>query len=138
MNDFLFRRKFFIRSSDFILSLSSAIFVNSSILYFMIVHKESVYFHYDEVIWVSQSLFCGGNFPFDEQKMSKSGGLLFLLLCLIYPLKYIIEPYYFSAIRIFLVFLDMYLLLKLLNLFFSKRISLIIFFFHFSNIFSLF
>jgi hypothetical protein len=31
----------------------------------------------------------------------------------------------------------MYLLLKLLNLFFSKRISLIIFFFHFSNIFSL-
>jgi len=133
MNDFLFRRKFFIRSSDFILSLSSAIFVNSSILYFMIVHKEPVYFHYDEVIWVSQSLFCGGNFPFDEQKW----GLVIPLLCLIYPLKYIIEPYYFSAIRIFLVFLDMYLLLKLLNLFFSKRISLIIFFFHFSNIFSL-
>jgi hypothetical protein len=133
MNDFLFRRKFFIRSSDFILSLSSAIFVNSSILYFMIVHKEPVYFHYDEAIWVSQSLFCGGNFPFDDQKW----GLVIPLLCLIYPLKYIIEPYYFSAIRVFLVFLDMYLLLKLLNSFFSKRISLIIFFFHFSNIFSL-
>ncbi len=125
--------KVFIKSSDFILALFSSIFVNSSIIYFLVVHKEPVYFHYDEAIWISQSLFCGGNFPFYEQNW----GLVIPLLCLIYPLRYVVEPYYFSAIRIFLVFLDMYLFLKLLNSFFSKRVSLIIFFFHFSNIFSL-
>ncbi len=134
MNDFLFGKKVFIKSSDFILSLFFAIFVNFSTLYFLIIHKEPIYFHYDEAIWISQSLFCGGEFPFYEQ----GWGLIVPLLCLSYPFKYFFEPYYFPVLRILFVFLDMYLLLKLLNFFFSKQISLIIFFFHFSNIFSLF
>jgi hypothetical protein len=115
---------------DFLLALFCAIFANLSTIYFLIMHKEPIYLHRDEATWISQVLFCGGEFPFYEQKW----GLIVPLLCLIYPLKYIVEPYYFPVLRIFFVFLDMYLFLRLLNLFFSKEISILIFLFYFSSV----
>jgi hypothetical protein len=115
---------------DFLLALFCAIFANLSTIYFLIMHKEPIYLHRDEATWISQVLFCGGEFPFYEQKW----GLIVPLLCLTYPLKYIVEPYYFPVLRIFFVFLDMYLFLRLLNLFFSKEISILIFLFYFSSV----
>lgn len=119
--------------TDSTTALLSAIIMNIPVIYIFIKYGEPLYFHYDEIIWVKQLDFCGGNFAFYEQ----GWGLVLPLLCILYPLKIIIDPYYFSLLRIFLTFLNCFLLLKFLNLIFkSKSATLIVFFFHFSNLFS--
>lgn len=120
--------------SDSAIALISTIIMNIPVIYVFLKHGEPLYFHYDEIIWVKQSDFCGGKFAFYEQ----SWGLVIPLLCIIYPIKIIMNPYYFSLIRIPLTFLNCFLTLKLLNLIFkNKTTSLFIFFFHFSNLFSI-
>lgn len=116
-----------------LLSLFFTLVINSFVIYFFVRYGEPIYFHYDEIIWVKQVDFCGGEFVFYEQKW----GLIVPLLCLLYPLKLFIDPYYFSILRVFLIFIDCFLLLKLLDIIFASRsASLFVFFFHFSNIFS--
>lgn len=116
-----------------LLSLFFTLVINSFVIYFFIKYGEPIYFHYDEIIWVKQVGFCGGEFAFYEQKW----GLIVPLLCLLYPLKLFVDPYYFSILRVFLIFIDCLLLLKLLDIIFGSRsASLFVFFFHFSNIFS--
>lgn len=120
--------------TDPVIALISTIIMNIPVIYVFLKHGEPLYFHYDEIIWVKQLDFCGGRFAFYEQ----SWGLVIPLLCIIYPIKIIMNPYYFSLIRIPLTFLNCLLTLKLLNLIFkNKTTSLIIFFFHFSNLFSI-
>jgi hypothetical protein len=126
--------KIFFRYSDFFVASFSALITNLTILTFFAKYEEPLYFHPDEFMWLRLISHCGGEFPFYEQEW----GLIVPLLCLIYPLKLIIPVYYFSLLRPVFLFFDMYLSLKVLRLIFSRKVALIIFFFEFSHIFSLF
>lgn len=124
--------KSFLRSNatDFLLSFLTSFVMNLLFVYSLVKYKESVYLHLDELIWVKQVDFCGGNFFFFEQKW----GLIVPLLCIMYPLKFFIPLYYFSILRIFIIFLEAFLLLKFLRLVFRKKSSIFfVYLSHFSG-----
>jgi hypothetical protein len=128
-------KRIFLRYFDFFVALFSALLINLVPLYSFIRYGVPLYSENGpEAGWVALVSFCGGEYLFYEQKW----GLVVPLLCLIYPLKFIIPLYYFALLRIVLVFLDLYLVLKVANLIFSSRkVSLIIFFLIFSPVFQL-
>jgi len=128
-------KRIFLRYFDFFVALFSALLINLVPLYSFIRYGVPLYSENGpEAGWVALVSFCGSEYLFYEQKW----GLVVPLLCLIYPLKFLIPLYYFALLRIVLVFLDLYLVLKVLNLIFSSRkISLIIFFLIFSPVFQL-
>ncbi len=120
------------KKSDLIFCFILGIIPNLAEIYSLFSFKQPLYFHYDEAIWVRQSLFCGKEFPFYEQKW----GLIIPSLCLIYPLKFFIQPYFFSSLRIIFTVINFILTFKILNLYFPRKTSYIITLFIFSNIFS--
>lgn len=129
MIEFLRRNK-----EDVIVSFLSTLLINLYVIYFLLRYGEPLYFHYDEVIWVKLVEFCGGEFAFYEQKW----GLIVPALCLIYPLKLFIPLYHTSILRIPIIFLNCFILLKLLKAIFKNRsASFFVYFFHLSNIFSI-
>jgi hypothetical protein len=124
-------KRIFSRYFDFFVALFSTLLVNLVTIYSFIKYGESE-FGESEDHWCALLSFCGGEYVFYEQKW----GIVVPLLCLIYPLKFIIPLYYFPLLRIVLSFLDLYLVLKVANLIFSSRkVSLIILFFIFSPVF---
>jgi hypothetical protein len=128
-------KRVFFRYFDFFVALFSALLINLVPLYSFIRYDVPLYSENGpEAGWVALVSFCGSEYLFYEQKW----GLVVPLLCLIYPLKFLIPLYYFALLRIALVFLDLYLVLKVANLIFSSRkVSLIIFFLIFSPAFQL-
>jgi len=127
-----FLEKIFLRYLDFFVALFSALLTNLITIYFFVKYHEPIYFHADEFRWLKLVSFCGGEFAFYEQRW----GIIVPLLCLIYPLKFVIPLYYFGLLRPVFIFFDMYLLLKVLGFIFSRKVALIIFFFIYSPIFS--
>ena len=128
-----FSERIFFRYFDFFVALFSALLTNLITIYLLVRYGEPFYVYSDEFIWVKLVSFCAGEFAFYEQRW----GIIVPLLCLIYPLKFIIPLYYFPILRPILIFFDMYLLLKVLGLIFSRRVALIVFFFVYSHVFSL-
>ncbi|MFZ8802518.1 MAG: hypothetical protein ACO2PO_05945 [Candidatus Calescibacterium sp.] len=128
-----FLEKVFLRYFDFFVALFSALLINIITFYFFVKYHEPIYFHADELRWLKLLSFCGGEFAFYEQRW----GIIVPLLCLVYPLKFVIPLYYFGLLRLVFIFFDMYLLLKVLGFIFSRKVALIIFFFIYSPIFSL-
>jgi hypothetical protein len=127
-----FLEKIFLRYFDFFVALFSALLTNLITIYFFVRYKEPLYTGTDEFFWSKLVSFCGGEFAFYEQRW----GIIVPLLCLIYPLKFVIPLYYFALLRPVFIFFDMYLLLKVLGFIFSRKVALIIFFFIYSPIFS--
>jgi hypothetical protein len=128
-----FAERIFLRYFDFFVALFSALLTNLITIYFFVRYKDPFYAGTDELFWAKMLPFCGGEFAFYEQRW----GIIVPLLCLIYPLKFVIPLYYFALLRPVFIFFDMYLLLKVLGFIFSRRVALIIFFFVYSPIFSL-
>ncbi|GBD03337.1 hypothetical protein HRbin19_00618 [bacterium HR19] len=120
------------RKSDIIFCFILGTIPNLAQIYSLFVLRQPLYFHYDEAIWVKQTFFCGKEFPFYEQKW----GLIIPSLCLIYPLKFIIHPYFFPSLRIIFTIINFILAFKILNLYLPRRTSYIILLFISSNIFS--
>lgn len=116
--------------NNIIVSLFTSLFINFTIIYLAITENSITYFDFDELIWIKQVSFCGGEFTFYEQKW----GLIVPLLCIIYPLKLIIGDYYFAVfsttiIRFIAIFLNSFLFLKLLEILLKKRSAILFVFF---------
>lgn len=122
----------FLRSSsyDLLISFLTSSIMNFFFVYYFLVHGEFIYLHHDEVIWIKQVDFCGGNFFFSEQRW----GLIVPLLCIMYPLRFLMPLYYFSVLRFFIVFFESFLLLKFLRVVFQSRTAVFfVYFSHFSG-----
>lgn len=116
-------------SRDVFASLFVAIFINLYPLFLSVKYGTPIYIDHDEVVWMKTVMFCGREFSFYEQKW----GLIVPVLCLIYPLRLIMEPYYIPTIRPIIVFLNCFLLLRILRrLFGDERTVLLIALLHYS------